>query len=84
MEDGTDHVGQFESVGREYLCLIDGEVDEFFEGFYVALTLLVEQILDQLLYISHLQLYSIINKYKLLPSPSSLLMDQTTQQDSSE
>lgn len=65
MEDGADHVGEFEGVGCKYLGLIDGEVDEFFEGFYVALALLVEQILDQLLYISHLQLYSIINKYKL-------------------
>jgi hypothetical protein len=65
MEDGADHVGQFQGVGGEDLGLIDGEVDEFFEGFDVSLTLLVEEILDQLLYISHLQLYSIINKYKL-------------------
>lgn len=65
MEDGADHVGQFKSVWRKYLGLIDGEVDEFFERFYVAFTLLVKQILNQLLYISHLQLYSIINKYKL-------------------
>jgi hypothetical protein len=65
VEDGADHVGQFESVGCEDLGLIDSKVDKFFKGFYVALALLVKQILDQLLYISHLQLYSIINKYKL-------------------